>query len=108
MLPDASGCNGTFRLGAARVTMDGVDWFVRAFIVFAVLVVVFQTVRGRKVGPLVGWIPKRWRESVNRRNASHGWPAQFDEQGQRTRSWWDPVPGVTTPTEDRVARVIYQ
>ena len=68
-------------------TVDAVKVFVIAFWVFAVTMVVIQTIRARKYGPTVNWIPKRWRPWVNDYYRRHGWREPYDAEGNR-RNWW--------------------
>jgi len=60
---------------------------VAVFVVICVAMVVLQVVRAQTHGPMVNWIPRRWRPHVNEYYRRKGWPQPYDEEGNRL-SWW--------------------
>ncbi|MEY2459699.1 MAG: hypothetical protein QOG30_1529 [Acidimicrobiaceae bacterium] len=78
--------------------------FATAFVGFAIAVIVIQTLRARKMGPRVGWIPTRLRPRLNAFYRRRGWPSPHGDSGERL-DWWRPVDGSTTARDDAVVRI---
>lgn len=72
-------------VGAATRGRGGngpVGWVFLAL--FAVLFVLsFYRLRRGGPGPAVNWIPRRFRQRLNRTYAEHGWQEPFDSAGNR-------------------------
>jgi hypothetical protein len=60
-------------------------WVVVLFAAVLVLVAIVSLVRFARRGPAVRWIPRPWRESVNRYYERHGWPLRNDADGNKLR-----------------------